>query len=247
VRELAVATLGTIPYREAWELQRALVAKRARDEILDTLLLLEHPHVFTFGRRAQKDGTRGPEGYEWHYVERGGLGTYHGPGQLVGYPIVKIGGLVDVKAHITSIEEALIRALADFGIGAQRKGATADEKGHTGVWVAPGGAPNFREVDDARAPHGAMRKVASIGVAVENWVTYHGFALNVDPDMEMFARIDPCGLSPEQLVSMTELLGRRTAVREVAPTVAGRFGEVLDAGVTEKDAAELIALAPGST
>ncbi|HLF05641.1 MAG TPA: lipoyl(octanoyl) transferase LipB [Thermoplasmata archaeon] len=246
MRELVVVDLGTVPYQETLALQRSLVARRARDEIPDVLLLLQHPHVFTFGRRAERDGVRGPDGYEWHYVERGGLGTYHGPGQLVGYPIVKIGGLIDVKVHITNIEEALIRTLSDFGIAAQRKGPTADEKGHTGVWVAPGGAPNFREVDDARATRGAMRKVASIGVAVENWVTFHGFALNVDPDMLMFAKIDPCGLAPEQLVSMMELLGKRITVAQTASSCAERFGEVLEAGIIEKDA-EWVYSASGTT
>ena len=234
MRELVVVDLGTVPYQEAWALQRSLMVRRASDEIPDVLLLLEHPHVFTFGRRAERDGVRGPDGYEWHYVERGGLGTYHGPGQLVGYPIVKIGGLVDVKDHITNIEEALIRTLAAFGITAQRKGADGDEKGHTGVWVAPGGAPDFREVDDARATRSAMRKVASIGVAVEKWVTYHGFALNVAPDMRMFGKIDPCGLAPEQLVSMKELLGKQVAVAAVAALAAKSLGMILGARIQEK-------------
>jgi lipoate-protein ligase B len=229
VRELLVADLGTVAYTEALRIQRALVELRARDGISDVLMLLEHPHVFTFGRRAQRDGTRGPDGYEWHYVERGGLGTYHGPGQLVGYPIVRLGGLGDVKPHILRIEEAIIRALRGFGIEARRKETAPNGKGHTGVWVAPGGAPAAPLIDDARAPREAMRKVASIGVAVEGWVAFHGFALNVDPDMGMFRKIEPCGLPPQALVSMAELLGRRVSTGEVIAPVAEAFSDVMDA------------------
>jgi len=194
--------LGTIEYGKAWELQKELVARRASDQIPDTLLILEHEHVITLGRKTTPENFR-PQQVPVFQVERGGDATYHGPGQLVGYPIVKIHDH-DVRKHVTTIEEALIAAVSRFGVDGERK------QGHPGVWV--GG-----------------RKLASIGVAVSDWVSFHGFALNVNNDMSYFELIRPCGLDPSTMTSMRTIIGRAIDMdavkREVAKQYASAKGE----------------------
>ncbi len=200
--------LGRVPYREALSLQRALHGGAADDY----LLLLEHPHVYTLGRQADMAHLLVPPadvGADLEPADRGGDVTYHGPGQLVGYPIVTLpewrDGLRDVVQYVRRLEAVLIAALADLGIEA------GVEKGLTGVW--------------APTPSGAAEKIAAIGVKVTRGRTMHGFALNVDPDLAMFGHIVPCGIRDRSVTSMTRILGRPVDMRTVVDTVVARFAE----------------------
>ena len=180
--EAFVVDLGLVDYRQAWELQKQLVERRAAGEIPDTLLLLEHPHVVTLGRRGTMADVLDPS-LPVVEVERGGEATYHGPGQLVGYPIVKLADRLDVKAYVRDLEEVLINASRAFGVAADR------DPRQSGVWVRG-------------------RKLGSIGVAVHRDVTYHGFAHNVNTDLSYFAKIRPCGFDGSVMTSMERELGR---------------------------------------
>lgn len=188
--------LGTVEYGEALEFQRDLATKRAKDEAGDALILLEHLHVITLGRKTSPENFR-PQGVPVFTVERGGDATYHGPGQLVGYPVIKLLDH-DVRRHVKTIETALISAVKRFGI------ESGLVEGHPGVWV--GG-----------------KKLASIGVAVKDWVTYHGFALNVNTDLSYFSLIRPCGLDPDTMTSMEKVLGARVEMEAVKAAVAEEF------------------------
>jgi lipoyl(octanoyl) transferase len=181
-RTLKVARLGRVDYLAALELQQALVAARLRDSIDDTLLLLEHPEVFTLGRGADENYLISvPSGVPVYRVSRGGQVTYHGPGQLVGYPILKLQGADrDVILYLRRLEQAMIKALARFGIPADRR------EGLTGVWV--GGS-----------------KIGSIGVGLRRWITMHGFALNIATDLRLFDAIVPCGLAGCLMTSVAAL------------------------------------------
>ena len=209
---LQLLDVGLLEYRAAWALQQRLVDERVADARPDTLLLCEHPHVFTLGRRAgARTNLIAPGEVPVVEVERGGDVTYHGPGQLVGYPIFKLGPEEqDLHRFLRGLEEALIRALArSVGLAAERRA------GATGVWAAG-------------------KKVVSLGVAVRSWVTFHGFALNVSTDLAYFARVAPCGLRPEVMSSLERLLARKVSFAEVTPAVAEALAEVfgrhLDAG-----------------
>lgn len=207
---LSVAYLpGQVAYLPMWERQKALAAARERAELSDLLLLLEHEHVYTNGRGGDRahlladEATLAELGVAYREVDRGGDITYHGPGQLVGYPIVHIEQLgLGVRAYVHGLEEALIRTLAHFGID-----GTA-ERGYTGVWVG-------------------REKVAAIGVKVSRGVAYHGFALNVRPDLSFFQRIVPCGILDRGVTSIARLLGRDVAVDEVAPVCAASVADML--------------------
>jgi lipoic acid synthetase len=200
--------LGRVPYPEAWDLQRALHEGRASGRAAaDYLLLLEHPPVYTVGRAG--DGANllaSPEelarlGAEVHHVDRGGDVTYHGPGQLVGYPIVHLGESPDPVAYVRRLERLLILALADLGVEAWA------EAGFTGVWTAAG-------------------KVAAIGVRSARRVTMHGFALNVSADLGWFRHIVPCGIAGRPVASVSDLAGRRVSLEEMVERVVPRFAEV---------------------
>lgn len=202
---------GVTPYADAWALQRRLVAARQQGAIEDGLILLEHEPVFTLGRSARPEhlpfshGHLAELGFGLFEIERGGSVTYHGPGQLVGYPIVNLRNYdEDVVRFMRMLEETLLRTLADFGIAAGR------EAGYPGVWAA-----------------GA--KIAAIGVAVKRKVTMHGFALNVDPDLRHFSYINPCGLD-RPVTSMARMLGHPVAMPDVRSAYVRRFSEVY--GVT---------------
>jgi len=206
-RRLDVRWLGTVPYTDAWTMQTDLHDRRARDGAPDTLLLLEHPHVYTVGRRGTRDDvlldtdaltSRGVDVVE---TDRGGQVTYHGPGQLVGYPIVHLGAGADVVRYLRDLEEALLRTLSDLGIDGER------DPEQTGVWV-----------NDA--------KIAAIGVRITRGVTKHGFALNVSTDLSYFAGIVPCGILDRGVTSVEAVLGEAPSVHEVADMFAARFGEV---------------------
>jgi lipoate-protein ligase B len=191
--------LGTMEYGQALEIQRDLAAKRAREEVPDSLILVEHPHVITLGRKTTPANFK-PQDIPVFQVERGGDATYHGPGQLVGYPIVKLSDH-DVRRHVRSIEETLTRTVGSYGIDGQRV------EGHPGIWV--GG-----------------KKLASIGVAVTDWVTYHGFALNVNTDLGYFELIRPCGLDPSTMTSMKQLKGQPFLLDEVKGRIAREWSAV---------------------
>ena len=185
-------------------MQLELLAARQRDEVPDTLLLVEHPHVLTLGRGARRENLLASADMPVFEVERGGDVTYHGPGQLCGYPILYLReGERDVHRYLRHLEEAIIRTLAEFAIDGVRR------PGLTGVWVGP-------------------RKLASLGVAVRRWVTFHGFALNVCTDLERFSAINPCGLSASVMGSMTGVLGRPVAVAEVRAPLLRHLAAVLD-------------------
>jgi lipoate-protein ligase B len=202
---LQVARLGVVEYAVALELQNALVAARIRDEIDDTLLLLEHPHVYTLGRGADAVYIRNaPGGVPVYRVSRGGQVTYHGPGQLIGYPIVKLPGIRrDVSRYLRNLERALIEALREFGID----GARRDRM--TGVWAGP-------------------RKIASIGVGIRRWVTLHGFALNVTTDLSYFDAIVPCGIEGCRMTSVAELANRQVTVADFADAFADTFANTFE-------------------
>lgn len=211
-RPLDVRRLGRVPYAEALALQRSLVEDRRAGVIGDTLLLLEHPHVLTLGVRG--DGGRGhilasadvlaARGIEVHETGRGGDITYHGPGQLVGYPIIDLNpGRRDVHRYVRDLETVLIRTAADYGIQAGRV------EGLTGVWVG----------DD---------KVAAIGVRIARWVTSHGFALNVSTNLDHFKLIVPCGIADRGVTSLERLLGRGVEMAEVENRIIEHFRNVFD-------------------
>jgi lipoate-protein ligase B len=210
IKDMTILDLGLRDYEEVWRLQKELVARRRAGEIPDTVILVEHPPVFTIGRQASPRpysfaGEAGED--EWSrrslvVVERGGGITFHGPGQLVGYPIVDLRGRGrDIHRFLRDLEEVLIRTLRDFSLDAQRR------PGLTGVWVG-------------------QKKIASIGIAVRHWVSYHGFALNVSVDLRYFRMIRPCGLDGTVMTSMSELLGREISLAEVKPALVRRWQEV---------------------
>ncbi|WP_345431459.1 lipoyl(octanoyl) transferase LipB [Actinoallomurus vinaceus] len=199
-----------VPYEEAWELQRRLHERRVADEIPDVVLLLEHPPVYTAGKRTEPlDRPIGDPGAPVIDVDRGGKITWHGPGQLVGYPIVKLREPVDVVAYVRTIEEALIDTCADLGLGTKRV------EGRSGVWVP--GVPD--------------RKVGAIGIRVSRGVTMHGFEINCDCDMGWFDRIIPCGIRDAGTTSLSAELGRDITVAEALGLAEQRLAKVL--GATE--------------
>jgi lipoyl(octanoyl) transferase len=211
VTELQVIRAGTVPYEEAWERQRELHAARVAGEGPDTLLLLEHPSVYTAGKRTEPH-ERPQDGTPVVDVDRGGKITWHGPGQLVGYPIVALPDPVDVVAYVRRLEDALIEVCAGFGLD------TARVEGRSGVWVtadAPG--TGFRP----------DRKVAAIGVRVARGVTMHGFALNCDPDLGAFGAIVPCGIPDAGVTSLSAELGRDITVADATAPVEAAMRRVL--------------------
>lgn len=217
-RTLEVRRLGRVPYADGLALQDELVAARRAGEIPDTLLLLEHPHVITLGSASDgshvllDEGERRLVGIELFETGRGGDVTYHGPGQLVGYPILDLKpDRKDLHRYIRDLEETLIRALAGYGIDAGR------EEGLTGVWVGEGEA---------------AEKVAAIGVRVSSgWITSHGFALNVNTDLSFFGSIVPCGIREHGVTSMQRLLGRELGMDEVEDGVVAAMAEAFGHGV----------------
>jgi len=212
-----------VEYEQAWAMQRELHARVVAGDAPGTVLLLEHPPVYTAGRRTHP-ADRPFDGTPVIDVDRGGRITWHGPGQIVGYPIVRLASPVDVVAYVRRLEEVLIRVCADLGVGAGRV------DGRSGVWVA---------ADPPSAGAGARRerKVAAIGVRVAQGVTMHGFALNCDPDLSWFSRIVPCGIPDADVTSLTAELGRDVGVAEVLPIVERHLAEVDLSGATAAGAA----------
>ncbi len=225
---LSARWLGPVPYREAHALQRALHGRSGGDH----LLLLEHPHVYTLGRTAREEHllvAPAAVGAELEHVDRGGDVTYHGPGQLVGYPILTLphwrDGLTDVVAYVRHLEDALIAALADLGVEAGR------EERLTGVWV-DGGGVGSKHRGGVGSKH--REKVAAIGVKVTRGRTMHGFALNVDPDLTMFSHIVPCGIRDRGVTSLRRLLGRPVEMRTVVDAVTTRLAATFGYGAVER-------------
>jgi lipoyl(octanoyl) transferase len=204
--------LGLMGYAEAWALQKRIVTARKAGAIEDVLLLCEHPHVVTQGRNGKRenllvsDHVLRQKGVEFHATNRGGDITYHGPGQIVGYPILNLAAIRrDVVWYVRMLEEAMIRATAEFGIAAARV------PGKTGIWVHSGATEE---------------KLAAIGVHLSRWVTSHGFAYNVSTDLRYFDLIVPCGIADRKPTSVEKLLGRGVDREEVAPRIVKYFGEV---------------------
>jgi len=220
VRICEIIDLGLIGYAEACALQKRVVAARKAEAIEDVLLLCEHPHVITQGRNGKREHLLASEhvlrqkGIEYYETTRGGDITYHGPGQIVGYPILNLGAIRrDVVWYVRTLEEAMIRATSEFGIKAERVA------GKTGIWVRVG---NTEE------------KLAAIGVHISRWVTSHGFAYNVSTDLRNFDLIVPCGIAECKATSLEKLLGRSVEEKEVSPRIAKHLGELL--GLEMKEA-----------
>ncbi len=227
-----LVNLGCVPYADALALQHELVAERKRGAGQDTLLLLEHPPVFTLGRNARAEHIlASPEflselGIATYRVERGGDVTYHGPGQLVGYPILDLRNFrMDVGWYVRSLEEVLIETLRGLGLNAQRAGLDAQGKRDSklvGVWVDN---PTDRARERQIHPEA---KIAQIGARIEQWITYHGFALNVNPRMEHFQLIVPCGIPDKPVTSLTRALGHAIEMDAVRARVAAAFEKIFD-------------------
>jgi lipoyl(octanoyl) transferase len=210
---------AAVPYPEAWDEQRLLHERRVSGTIPDCCLLLEHQPVYTAGKRTSPlDRPVGDPGAPVIEVDRGGKITWHGPGQLVGYPIVRLGEPMDVIAYVRAIEEALIRACAEFGVEAARVA------GRSGVWVrgAAGGTPG--------GPAGAVdRKVGAIGIRIARGVTMHGFALNCDCDLSWFDRIVPCGITDATVSTLSAEAGRPVSVPAAVEVIQPHLAEALGA------------------
>jgi lipoyl(octanoyl) transferase len=206
---LTAAWFGRVHYAEAWAWQRELFLARLDGERGDSLVLLEHPPTYTLGRRALEgdllygDAERAARGIDTFKVDRGGRATYHGPGQLVGYPIMALGERYDVIAYLRNLEDALVAAAADLGVSAHR------DRRHTGVWVG-------------------SDKLAAIGVKITRGITMHGFAFNVSTDLEMFSGIVPCGIKGRWVTSIEKLTGRKHSVKEVASLAARHLARVFE-------------------
>lgn len=229
-----VVDLGTIPYAEGLVLQRHVVAARKAGRVPDVLLLCQHPHVITLGRSGRREHLLGSArlleqmGVAFCESDRGGDITYHGPGQLVGYPILELSEICkDVVWYVRGLEEAMIRAAADFGLAARRI------EGKTGLWVEGAAGP--------------PEKLAAIGVHISRWVTSHGFAFNVSTDLRYFDLIVPCGIRDCRAASLEKLLGRAVNDEAVAKAIVARFAEVFARDMRAASRRELEArLAPSA-
>ena len=213
---LEVVNLGLTDYESIWALQRRLFDLRVAGKGTDFLLLNEHSHVYTLGKSSDDNHLLAREeelrkcGAEVFHIDRGGDITYHGPGQLVGYPILKLDDYYpDVHRYLRDIEEVIIRTLADFNIEAHR------DQDFTGVWVG-------------------SDKIAAIGVKVSHWVTMHGFALNVNTDLSYFDRIIPCGIFHKGVTSMERVLGRKVRIDDVTSRIVHHFIGVFGCEIVEK-------------
>ncbi len=211
VGELRVIRAGLVPYAQAWAQQRSIHDAVAEGRDPDTVLLLEHPSVYTAGKRTEP-WERPFDGTPVIDVDRGGKITWHGPGQIVGYPIVRLPDPIDVVAYVRRMEAVLIDVCAELGVAAGRV------SGRSGAWV----------LADDRGPD---RKIAAIGIRLARGVTLHGFALNCDPDMSYFAKFVPCGITDAGVSSLAQELGRDVTVAEVLPVVERHLPALFEAAV----------------
>jgi lipoyl(octanoyl) transferase len=227
-----VVDLGNIEYGAAWELQRRIVAARKLDAIPDVLLLCEHPHVITLGRNGKLTHLHASHellhdmDVSFFETDRGGDITYHGPGQLVGYPIVNLAAIRrDVAWYMRSLEEAVIRASAEFGVETRRI------SGWTGVWADSPAATSGEPAEEA--------KLAAIGVHLSRWITSHGFAYNVTTDLRYFDLIVPCGIAGRRATSLAQLLGGEISREDVGARIVAQLGEIFDLDMQFREASEL--------
>lgn len=216
IRELHVRRLGRVPYKAAWDLQKQLVEQRRQGEIPDTLLLLEHEPVITLGRDASLDSvlhneaTLAAVGVALVQSDRGGDATYHGPGQIVAYPILDLKpDWQDIPKFVRAIEQTMIDTVADYGLVGDRA------KGEPGVWLAA----------SEQAPE---RKIGAVGARISRWITHHGFALNVNTHMDHFQLIIPCGIRDKGVTSLKQELGREVPLDEVMDRVAEHLARRFD-------------------
>jgi len=237
-----IIDLGLIGYAEAYALQKCVVAARKADAIGDVLLLCEHTPVITQGRNGKREHLLVSENVlrqrnvEFFETSRGGDVTYHGPGQLVGYPILQLGAIrKDVVWYVRMLEEVMIRASAEFGISALR------EEGKTGIWVAceeKDFTQSAQRTQSSQRQDAQTEKLGAIGVHISRWVTSHGFAYNVATDLRNFDLIVPCGIAGRKATSLEKLLGRAVSLKEVQPKMVRHFGEVfgleMKAGLREE-------------
>ena len=201
MRKIDILNLGVKPYKEVWDLQKELVEKRRNGQINDTLILVEHEPVYTLGKNADENHIlqHSPQDVKTYHIERGGDVTFHGPGQLVGYPILDLHNYKkSISWYMRSLEQLIIDTLAEYGITAERK------VGLTGVWVGD-------------------EKIAALGVRVTRWVTMHGFALNVTPDLIYYSSIIPCGIFEYGVTSMAKLVTNELTVNSVKRVLTKMF------------------------
>ena len=243
-----IVELGFIGYAEAFELQKRVVAARKADAIGDVLLLCEHPHVITLGRSGKRENLLASErvlaqkGVEFHATNRGGDITYHGPGQIVGYPVIQLAAIRrDVVWYVRMLEEVIIRTCWDFGIAAGR------EEGKTGAWVSASRQAADEKKDSpqraqsSQSLQNAAEKIGAIGVHISRWVTSHGFAFNVATDLRYFELIVPCGIAERKATSLEKVLGRAVKRNEAATKLVEHFGEVFGREPRQATREELLA------
>ena len=209
-RSFDYCDLGTIDYKQAWDLQKEIFDLRYRNEINDTFFLLEHPHTFTLGKVADKENLISSNeqlkelGVSVYNIDRGGDITYHGPGQIVGYPIIKLSDWKeDTHAYLRALEEVIIQTCADYGLATERNPK------YTGVWIGE-------------------RKIAAIGIKVSRWITMHGFAFNVNTDLSYFGGIIPCGIKDKDVTSLQKELGRKIEIDDVKEKLVKNFQQVFE-------------------
>lgn len=202
--------IGLIDYKEAWDLQKQVLELRSAGKITDILFLLEHPHTYTLGKTADKKNLVGPESYlsensiSVYEIDRGGDITYHGPGQIVGYPIISLTDWKqDTHKYLRAIEEVIIKTCAHYGISGSRV------QKYTGVWIND-------------------RKIAAIGIKVSRWFTMHGFAFNINTDLDLFTGIIPCGIADKEVTSLSKETGREIDIKEVKEILTKNFMGVFE-------------------
>lgn len=210
IKKLNYLDLGIVDYQEAWDLQKEIFQLRYEEKIPDTLILLEHPHTYTLGKVADKENLVGDSEYlskkniKVYDIDRGGDITYHGPGQIVGYPIINLNDWrKDTHKYLRGLEEILIQTCAEYGLTGTRNSA------YTGVWIED-------------------RKIAAIGIKVSRWITMHGFAFNVNTDLELFNGIIPCGIKEKGVTSLSKETGNPIELHEVKQKILNHFTEFFD-------------------
>lgn len=207
---LTYCDLGFIDYKEAWDLQQVIHSKRVSGEVDDILFLLEHPNTYTLGKTAHKENLISSEDYlkqnqiSVYDIDRGGDITYHGPGQVVGYPIIDLNNwFKDTHRYLRALEEVIIKTCSEYGLNSDRNPK------HTGVWVGD-------------------RKIAAIGIKVSRWVTMHGFAFNINTDLKLFNGIIPCGIQDKSVTSLKKELNREISIQEVKQKMLKNFTELFE-------------------
>jgi len=232
MNSLLIVDLGLISFTDAYALQQRIAAARKAGTIEDALLLCEHPHVITLGRNGNRENLLASDhvlrqkNVEFHVTNRGGDITYHGPGQIVGYPILNLSGIKqDVHWYVRTLEEAMIRVSADFSVTAHRV------PGKTGIWV---------QVSPAE------EKLAAIGVHISRWVTSHGFAYNVSTDLRYFDLIIPCGINDRKATSLEKLLNRAVSLNEVKASLVRHFAELFSFQAKPSSKQQLLAFLTNS-